>query len=240
MLTTVRPINLREQVVESIRTAIIEGKLKPGDHMVEAQLTKQLGVSRTPLREALILLEREGLVESIPNRGAFVRRFDVDDVAMIFSMRSVLENFAAERIIDRLTKDDFGQLEHLIDKQQRYIDQQDFKNARSADMAFHHYFIRRSEHALLERNWLEIVAQIAALLYLRAEAMPDCDEMLAVSDHHAIVDAYRQHDLAAVKRINQQINARVSAECQQALTIIYAYHQSGVGHDDAPEAGHSV
>jgi GntR family transcriptional regulator, rspAB operon transcriptional repressor len=69
LLNEIRPINLREQVVEQVKTAIIEGQLKPGDHMVEASLTKQLGVSRTPLREALILLEREGLVESFPNRG---------------------------------------------------------------------------------------------------------------------------------------------------------------------------
>jgi DNA-binding GntR family transcriptional regulator len=227
MLTTVRPINLREQVVELIRTAIIEGTLKPGDHMVEAQLTKQLGVSRTPLREALILLEREGLVESIPNRGTFVRRFDANDVLQIFSMRTALENLAAEQIIGHLTADDFAALERLIDEQQRHIDAQDFKNVRSTDMAFHHYFIQRSDHALLERYWLEIVAQIAALLYLRAEAMPDYDEMLAVSDHQAIVDAYKQRDLAAVKRINQQINARVSAECQRALPMIYANYPNG-------------
>lgn len=236
MLSTIRPTNLREQVVELIRTAIIEGKLKPGDHMVEAQLTRQLGVSRTPLREALILLEREGLVESIPNRGTFVRRFDEADVEMIFSMRSALENFAADRIIDNLTVDDYGHLEQLIDEQQRYIDARDFKNVRSTDMAFHHYFIRRSDHPLLERSWLEIVAQIAALLYLRAEAMPDYDEMLAVSDHHAIVDAYKKHDLAAVKRINQQINTRVSEECQRALPMIYTYHRNASDKNNSSEA----
>jgi len=58
----VRASNLREQVVEQVRAAIIQGHLKPGDHIIEASLTKQLGVSRTPVREALILLEREGLV----------------------------------------------------------------------------------------------------------------------------------------------------------------------------------
>lgn len=221
-LTEIRPINLREQVVELVRTAIIEGRLKPGDHMVEAQLTKQLGVSRTPLREALILLEREGLVESIPNRGTFVRSFSESDIEMIFSMRIALENFAAERIIQELGQDDFKALEELIKEQRNFIRKKDFKNVRLTDMAFHRYLVARSHHPLLQRNWSEIVAQIAALLYMRAEAMPSYQEELALSDHHDIIDAYQKRDLSKLKRINQQINERVAKECLESLSKLRA------------------
>jgi DNA-binding GntR family transcriptional regulator len=224
LLTEIKPINLREQVVEQIRRAIIEGRLKPGDHMVEASLTKQLGVSRTPLREALILLEREGLVESFPNRGVFVRRFDVKDIDSIFSMRIALENFAAERIIKTLSKADFDRLEQLIAEQRRYIKQGDFKNVRSTDMSFHRYLIEKSEHPLLIRNWSEIVAQIAALLYLRAEAMPNYNESLAIADHQKILKTYQAKSASKVKALNQQINERVGNECRQALEQLNQLH----------------
>jgi DNA-binding GntR family transcriptional regulator len=217
LLSEIKPINLREQVVEQVKLVIIEGRLKPGDHMVEATLTKQLGVSRTPLREALILLEREGLVESFPNRGTFVRRFEVEDVEAIFSMRIALENFAADLIVKRLEKSDFQKLEELIEGQRRFIRSKDFKNVRTTDMQFHRYLIEKSEHPLLIRNWSEIVAQIAALLYMRAEAMPNYNEALAIADHKKILEAYKTKNLAKVKALNKQINERVEAECKQSL-----------------------
>jgi DNA-binding GntR family transcriptional regulator len=220
LLSEIRPINLREQVVEQVKTAIIEGRLKPGDHMVEATLTKQLGVSRTPLREALILLEREGLVESFPNRGTFVRRFDVNDVSAIFSMRIALENFAADLIIKTLDQSDFERLEGLIEEQRRYIRSKDFKHVRTTDMSFHRYLIERSEHPLLIRNWSEIVAQIAALLYMRAEALPNYNESLAIADHKKILEAYQAKNLAKVKALNKQINERVEGECKESLAAI--------------------
>ena len=215
-LGEIRPINLREQVVEHVRLAIIEGRLKPGDHMIEAQLTQQLGVSRTPLREALILLEREGLVETIPNRGTFVRTFSEDDIEAIFSMRTVLENFAAERIIGNLTKEDYKALEALIKEQAEYIEAEDFKKVRTVDMQFHRYLIERSNHPHLFRSWSEIVAQIAALLYLRAETS-HYDEARVIADHKKIVKAYKAKDLDAVKAANKQINERVADECRKAF-----------------------
>src|SRR3954471_5557932 len=97
-LSQIRTVSLREQVVQQIRTAIIEGRIKPNDHLTEMTLTEQLGVSRTPIREALILLEREGLVIAAPNRGCFVRAFSEQDVDEVFSMRATLENLAGKLI----------------------------------------------------------------------------------------------------------------------------------------------
>lgn len=213
----IQSTNLRDAVVSQMRLAIIEGNLKPGDHIVEKTLTSELGVSRTPVREALILLEREGLVRSETNRGFFVRVFTADDVQHIFTMRTTLENFAAELAIDHLTDDDFHNLEHLIDEQERAIERMDFKAVRSKDMSFHGTFLQKSQHPLLIRNWSELVAQIAALLYARAEAMPTFDEYQVIEDHKAILDAYRARDVAAVKAQNERINQRVSLECQRAV-----------------------
>ncbi len=218
----IRALNLREQVAEQIRIAIIEGRLKPNDHIVETALCEQLGVSRTPVREALIILERESLVVSIPNRGSFVRAFTPEDVSVLFSMRTTLENFAAELIIDKLTADDYQALQALVKRQRFQIEQGDFKLVRSTDMAFHQYLIDATHHPHLIRNWQEIVAQIAAVLYLRAEAQPDYDEYLAIQDHESIIAAYESRDLELVKAENRRINRRVEMECIRAIEHLNA------------------
>lgn len=217
VFSQIRPINLREQVAEQVRTAIIEGRLKPNDHITEAELTAQLGVSRTPVREALIILEREALIVSVPNRGCFVRAFNADDVEALFSMRTMLENFTAERILHKLTDSDFGYLQGLINTQRTFIEQNDFKQVRSTDMTFHQYLINYSDHPLLMRNWQEIVAQVAAVLYLRADAEPGYDEYMAIQDHCAILDAYRVRNLEQICQENRRINQRVADECMAAV-----------------------
>lgn len=213
----IKAVSLRERVVDQIRMSIIEGRLKPGDHIVEVALTQQLGVSRTPVREALILLEREGLVVSEPHKGSFVKVFSADDVEKIFSMRTALENFAAERALPALSDTDFSRLDGLIIQQEKAIREGTFGQVRAKDMAFHNYLIERSNHPLLKRAWNELVAQIASLLYLRAEATPDYDEMQAIKEHQAILDAFKARDLSTVKVFNQRINQRVSSECQVSV-----------------------
>src|SRR5690606_37527922 len=139
----IRAVSLREQVAEQVRNAIIEGRLRPNDHVTEAELTQQLGVSRTPIREALILLEREALIVSKPHRGRFVRAFTEDDVRALMTMRTTLENFAAELIMGRLSTDDLAQLDALIDAQRACFEAGDLQRSRSVDMAFHRYLIDR-------------------------------------------------------------------------------------------------
>ena len=214
--------NLRDRVVEQVRAAIIQGHLKPGDHIVEAGLTGQLGVSRTPVREALILLEREGLVVAEPHRGSFVRVFTQEDVDAVFSMRTTLENFAAERVVEVLTEDDFARLESLVVDQKRHIERDDFEQVRMTDMAFHSLLIGRANHPLLTRAWQELVAQIAAVLYLRADAIPDYDEMRAVRDHKDILEALEARDLPALKAHNARINGRVADECRRGVAVLAA------------------
>ncbi len=218
-LMPIHSLSLREQVVEQIRNAIIERRLNPGDHITEAQLTEELGVSRTPVREALILLEREGLVIPAATRGIMVRAFAERDVQDIFSMRTTLENFAGEMIIGYLEPADFRHLFESISLQKESIQQGDFKKVRSIDMAFHRYLIDRTEHRLLIRQWTEIVAQIAAVLYLRAEAIPDYDEYQSINDHTAIAQAYQTHDLARLHALNISINKRVASECQLGVAV---------------------
>lgn len=219
-LSMIRPVTLRGQIVEHIREAIIQGDLRPNDHIVEQELTEQLGVSRTPVREALILLEGEGLVEFIPNRGCFVRAYQVEEIEEIFSMRTILENFAAELVIDKLIERDFIALQRLIDEQTQKIANGALAQTRMTDMAFHQYFFERTEHKLLAENWVRIVAQIAALIHTRALGLADYDESQVIEDHKRILAAYQRGDLAEVKAVNAAINKEVAAKCIEAIQQI--------------------
>lgn len=215
----IHPTNLRDQVIEQVRNAIIEGRLRSRDHIIEKQLTDQLGVSRTPVREALILLEREGLITSIPNRGFFVRVFSEEDVDHIFTMRAMLENFAGKITLesDTTIEIDLDYLNNSIDSLQKHIAEDNFVDVRRTDMDFHRYLIKLSRHPLIMRNWLELVAQIAALLHLRASVFTGYDEGQIIQDHRDIFQAYAQSDLDRLLNVNDIINRRVSEECRQAV-----------------------
>ena len=96
---------------EVIREAIIHGRLSPGQRLKEEELARELGMSRTPVREALLMLQSEGLVELLPRRGATVRSYALDDLDDTYQLRAVLEGYAARRAATRISAEDVALLE---------------------------------------------------------------------------------------------------------------------------------
>jgi DNA-binding GntR family transcriptional regulator len=89
--------NASAAATEVIREAIVDGRLPPGQRLKEEELARELGISRTPVREALLILQTEGLVDAAPNRGAVVRSHDADDLEDLYQLRALLEGYAARR-----------------------------------------------------------------------------------------------------------------------------------------------
>jgi DNA-binding GntR family transcriptional regulator len=87
---------------ERIRAAIVDGRFAPGERLKEEELARELGISRTPVREALLMLQSEGLVESVPNRGAIVRAYTPQEIEEMYELRALLEGFAARRAATRI------------------------------------------------------------------------------------------------------------------------------------------
>jgi DNA-binding GntR family transcriptional regulator len=110
----------------------------------------------------------------------------------------------------------------LIDAQKLYLEQKNMKLVRRTDMSFHQYLVNASHHPVLIRHWQEIVAQIAAVLYLRAESNPNYNENMAISDHQRILEAYKARHLEQIKAENLRINNRVCAECVAAVRSLQA------------------
>ena len=96
---------LRDVVFENLREAILEGKLEPGQRLMEVQLAEQLGVSRTPVREAIRKLELEGLVVMLPRKGAYVADVSLKDIIDVLDIRSPVEGLAAYLAADRITEE---------------------------------------------------------------------------------------------------------------------------------------
>src|SRR3954454_9399652 len=109
--------NASVAATELIRDAIIEGRLEPGRRLKEEELARELGISRTPVREALLVLQAEDLVVATPNRGATVRIHDAKDLDDLYELRSLLEGHAARRAAERATPE---QIELLRESSERF------------------------------------------------------------------------------------------------------------------------
>ncbi len=213
VLNSIRPVSLRDQVFEEIQRAILEKRLCPGDHIREQELTKLLHVSRTPVREALVLLERDGLVEISPNRGCFVRNFDETDIREIFELRTGLENLAASLIVDRLQDTDFTYLEELIQRQADSNARHDQTQVGQLDLEFHRYLVRLSANARLLRTWQVNAMQFTVLFSYLDDSLQGVDKKLMLESHRAILDALRRRDALEVARVNHRTNQEVIQLC---------------------------
>ena len=122
---------------EVIREAIVDGRLAPGRRLKEEELARELGMSRTPVREALLVLQSEGLVESVPRRGATVRSYAVDDLDDMYQLRAVLEGYAARRAATRISAEDVAHLEKSCARFERLRAGDDLRDLVRENLFFH-------------------------------------------------------------------------------------------------------
>ncbi len=219
-VTAIKPVSLRDLVYEELRRAILERRLKPGDHIREQELTTALNVSRTPLREALGLSERDGLVQYFPNRGWFVTKFTPPEIKEIFVIRCGLENLAADLIIDHLTEKEFAELEAHIKELEAILNLNDAKLRSKVDHEFHHCLVGLANNKRLLNMWGNIAVQCAMAFNYHTVTLPNYDHAQGIRDHTAILDALRSGDASAVHAVNNRINERVAEQCIQGFLAI--------------------
>ena len=143
MTPRLQPVNLdsyqplREVICESLRDAIRQNILKPGERLMEIQLAEELGVSRTPVREAIRKLEQEGYVVMVPRRGTYVANVSIRDVSEIFEIRAALEVLACQMAVERITSEELETLERLLVMIGRAVEAKDMEQIVAHDIAFH-------------------------------------------------------------------------------------------------------
>lgn len=137
---------LGDIVFEFLRDAILTGKLKPGERLMEIALAERLGVSRTPVREAMKKLEQENFIEMIPRKGAYVADINAKDMLDVLEIRALLEGFASSLAATRMSDKEVKDLERLADKFERAIVQEDKEALIETDNMFHDLIYRSTRN----------------------------------------------------------------------------------------------
>jgi DNA-binding GntR family transcriptional regulator len=184
---------LREQIVDYIREDVFCGRLKEGARLSENELVNRFGVSRTPIREALVQLSHEGILESIPNRGVRVAMMPSNELQeLVAPIRCTLESFALDLIYDQLNSDDFLYWDELLNKLKIACQNKDYVSTVESDLAFHRSIVKRTNQRDLEMIWLTIIARVRNQ-FLESHKSYD-DLMVVYHDHKNIVDIFRSGD----------------------------------------------
>ncbi len=136
---------LGEVVFEYLRSSILNGDLKPGERLMEIQLAEQLGVSRTPVREAIRKLEKEKFVEMIPRKGAYVADLTAKDILDVLEIRTILEGFASSLAALRMTDEEVDALEQTLIDFNEYLEDLDRPGMIEKDNQFHDMILKRLE-----------------------------------------------------------------------------------------------
>ena len=189
--------SLRQRITSVLRTAIVSGRLKPGDRIVEEEVSEQLKVSRGPVREALRQLEQEGLVVSYPYRGTEVLGVSQEEVdEILVPIRLTLERFAFRHALPRLTAMNLDELAKLVTAMQRAAAEGNLDQLAEDDVRFHELVIARSGHPHCLQIWKTIEPRVTAHFRRDASVHPSPFEL--PDEHQELLDALRTRDEATV------------------------------------------
>jgi len=193
-----QPLLIREQVYKRISELILSGRIAPAERIMENKLSKQLGVSRTPVREALHVLEMEGFLEAIPRVGYQVKQIVWDEVEDICEIRKVNETLAACWAITRVTPEELDALQHNLDQAEADVKGGHPERFIERDVDFHDMLVRASG----SRRLVEICQTLRRhMLLYRIESIYEPEMVLGViEDHRGILDRLRARDATGVTR----------------------------------------
>ena len=175
---------LRDVVFNTLRQAILRGELKPGERLMEIHLAEKLGVSRTPIREAIRKLELEGLVTMIPRRGAEVARITEKNLRDVLEVRRELDAFSCELACDRITKQEGEELRHACEEFAAATMTRDATVIAAADVKLHDIIVQAAGNERLT----EILNNLSEQMYrYRFEYIKDTSNYEKLVEEHRII-----------------------------------------------------
>ena len=191
---------LRDVVFNTLRKAILKGELKPGERLMEIALADKLGVSRTPIREAMRKLELEGLVVMVPRKGAQVANITEKDLNDVLEVRIALENMAIEKACARMTQEDIRELERAAEEFQHITAGGSLVEMAEADEEFHEKIYRSSGNDRL----MQVLSNLREQIYrYRIEYLKDEDARQQLVQEHALMTrAIRERDVKKAQELS--------------------------------------
>lgn len=191
------------RVAETLKRMIMQNELAPGSNLLESELSEMLGVSRTPVREAAVILEARGLVEIKPRRGIRIVPLRISDMEEIYDILTELEPLAAAKAAERELSDaEFAPIDECLDRMETALIAEDRLSWAEADDLFHSRLVAISENGRLMRVVEMFSDQVhrARLLTLHMRPLPHASN----ENHRALVDAIRRNAPEAARRIHRE------------------------------------
>ncbi|MGZ5095713.1 MAG: GntR family transcriptional regulator [Burkholderiales bacterium] len=210
---------LRLQVLDSLRQGIISGTLAPGARITERELTEMLGVSRTVIREALRQLETEGLVANVPNKGPVVRELSLEEAKDLYSIRAVLEGFAARLFAENANEVDFNTLEEALEAVVTAYDSGDANRVLATKNDFYAILFEGASSQTLSSMLNTLHARIwrwRALGLTHPDRSPE-RSLESIGSLRAVLAAIRQRDGESAERITREEANKAANEVMRLL-----------------------
>jgi DNA-binding GntR family transcriptional regulator len=183
--------NLHVRVADGLRDEIERNELLPGQRLLEMHVARRFGVSQAPVREALRVLEREGLVEHRPRRGVYVRQLTVDAVEELYSLRAAIEGFAARRAVRLMTAEDRALVEQALEAMREAARRRSVTALADGALALHEQIVVAARHKRLHDVWLTIASENRRYSHLHGRF----DDVAAdVALHEALVRTLGMRD----------------------------------------------
>lgn len=195
---------LSSNLFTELQTDILTGKIRSGQKLTEQSICDQYKVSRTPVREALRQLEMDGLIENIPNRGAYVIGFSKQDVLDMYDLRKVYEVQAVKWAIERITDEELDQLEETFEFMEFYTMKKDTEKMLNINTGFHQLIYSASHNRMLQHMLASYQVYLKHLRDIpvhgnssKQNSDGSCDDYLAIvlNEHRAIFQAFRDKDI---------------------------------------------
>jgi len=194
--------SLTDRIFMQIENDILFGKYQPGESLIETKLSKELNVSRTPIREALRQLEREGLVQSIPNRGVIVKGISNQDIEDIYTIRMMIEGLAARWAAEKITEKEIEELKEVVDLEEFYTTKNDPIQLLKFDSRFHDILYKASKsrplmHILsLFHHYIQRARSASLSTPGRAQRV--------LEEHKAILKAITERDAQKAEKLTNE------------------------------------
>ncbi len=192
-------LGLHDQVAARLRTMLVEGMIQPGAKLNERELCERLGVSRTPLREAIKLLAAEGLVDLLPNRGAIAVKLTETDVLNTFEVLAMLEGMSGELAAQRITDAELTEIRALQYEMMACFARRDLSGYYRINARIHSAINNAARNPVLSNAYRAINARVQSLRFRTNQN--ETKWQLAVQEHEQMVEALAAHDAAAMKAL---------------------------------------
>ena len=191
-----------ERVYNILLENIIKQKFTPGERLVERDLAEMLGVSKTPVREALGRLEKEGLVYGVPYRGVFVARISLKDVLEIYDLREVIEGLGARGATKKINKEQIEQLNSIIQSSKDCVKKNDLECYSSLDLKFHNLLATISGNKRLGQI-MQLLRNQTRILMSTSVKLPGRVKV-SLGDHKKIVEAVVRQDAKLAEKLARE------------------------------------